>query len=47
LVLQPSYQAHGVRESCRERTQNTKTTRVKISERRNCTKLSPGATRPL
>ena len=37
LVLQPSYREHGVRKSCREHTQNTKTNRVNTNERRNCT----------
>ena len=32
LVLQPSYQAHGVRISCREHDRNTKTKRAKMNQ---------------
>jgi len=31
LILQPSYQGRGVRESCREHNQNTKTSRAKMN----------------
>jgi len=44
LALQPSYQVHGMRKSCREPTQNTKSNGEKWKQKLH--KFSRGATRP-